>query len=73
MVIPRSDAKIAFADHIAVGAFLRATNLDWTLVRAAAPPKKTSHVYQPKQPRADYVGCQLGGSRIRATPVLSEK
>lgn len=37
MVIPRSDAKIAFADHIAVGAFLRATNLDWTLVRAAAP------------------------------------
>jgi hypothetical protein len=40
MVIPRSDAKIAFADHIAVGAFLRATNLDWTLVRAAVPPKK---------------------------------
>jgi putative NADH-flavin reductase len=88
MIIPRSNAKIAFADHDAVDAFLHTTNLDWILVRAVAlsnaDGSKSMIVSDGKSPkpamsisRSNLARFMLdaleGASHIRATPVLSEK
>jgi len=88
MIIPRSNAKIAFVDHDKVDAFLRTTDLDWTLMRAAALSNangsKSMIVSDGRTPkpamsisRANLAQFMLEAvetaSHIRATPVLSEK